>query len=146
MEPPLGHLHVVDDEDAVQVYEVSVADFNAYESDGHYWLTIYMRARALALPDGEDPEPWLEINRRFSSDPHPLLTEHQVFKVEPYDDELGNLTNLYYWTHVAFDGEVLVERADAQSLVLRVAGDTDADPIVLRAVFSWNPMRHRSVS
>lgn len=63
-----------------------------------------------------------------------------------YHEELFNLTDMYYWTHHPFSGEVLIEAVGEQLLTAQVVGSSDGEPVLARAEFRWNSERRRSFS
>ena len=136
-EPALGKLYCeVEDDDraVVEVYDVTLAEYNVYEEEGRHWLTLHVQARQEIEPiDGGHPEPWLEVNLPFDADPRPSLTAGRVLAVKAYDEELHNLTGLYYLTHDYFDGEVLVEEVVSGHLTARLTGESDSAMPVRRS-------------
>ncbi len=146
-EPALGRLHVVDDDDVVHVYAVTCAEYNIYQDEGLHWLTLLVAADQKITPeDEENPEPFLELNLHFDESPESDIRPGKLLTVPSYHEELSNLTNMYYFTHRPFDGEVLVEAVTEAGLTARVSGESDDDPVVLRADFLRNPELRRSFS
>ena len=145
LKPALGRLYVFDDDNIVHVYKITCAEFNVYTAEALHWLTLYVAADLKIEPnDNMNPEPFLEVNLYFQDSPEALLEAGVVLKVTSYHEEHFNLASMYYWTHSPFDGGVHVEAFEEDVLTARVEGESDNDPVVLRAKFQRNPERKRS--
>ncbi len=144
-DPALGELRRTDDDDVDHLYAITSAEYNIYEQGDHHWLTFRAEADHKIEPDDdENPEPWLEANLFFREDPSHLLRAATVLEIPSYDEDLGNLANMYYWTHCPFDGKITVEAATDGELTALVSGEADDNPVALRAVFKHNPAVERS--
>ena len=147
IDPVLGRLYRLDDEDVVRDFGITSSAYNIYEKEGHHWLSLVVKAESDNGADEEDElEPWLEMNLPFDETPGALLRVGAVLKVESYHEELFNLTSMYYWTHSPFDGQILIESVNEGSFSARVTGESDHEPVDLRAIFKLNSDLRRSFS
>ena len=113
--------------------------------DGYHWLTLYAASDKKLEPlEDMNAKPHLELNLYFEKDPEVLLKSGVVLQVASYHEELYNLASMYYWEHSYFDGSVHVEHFDGDVVTATVKGESDDDPVVLRANFIRNPNRRRS--
>jgi hypothetical protein len=145
LKPELGQLCRFDDENVLHVFEVSKAEFNFYEDEGYFWLTLYVLAEVKISPqDDMNPEPHIEVNLPFNESPETKILPGIVLKATAYHRQLANLASMYYFTHCSFDGGVHIEGFDGETLTARLEGQSDDDPVVCRAVFRRNTERERS--
>ncbi len=148
-DPVTGRLYVLDDDDVVHVYLMTEADYNVYEQDGHHWLTVYVEAETKLKPDDDmNAEPHLELNLCFDKSPESRLRVGELLEAPSYDDALGNLTNMYHWSHSPFENaQINIQAVDGDALTVEVSGEIDgSDPVVLKAVLQRNRQRVRSFS
>lgn len=138
----LGSLEVLDSDNVLCAFKVARAEFNVYEHAGWYWLSLHAETR----PSSADVDPFLEINVPFATDPRSSLVAGKSFRVNSYHDQLFNLSSFYYASHLPFDGELAVEQARVEELVLLVAGEAEGITLSLRAAFTRNASRRRSFS
>ena len=94
-----------------------------------------------------NPEPWLEINIPCGENAESLLVTHRTLRPVLYDDELGNLTNFYYWSHGSLEEtNVHVEAKSVSGFTALIRANPDAGPVALRATFQRNFELRRSFS
>jgi hypothetical protein len=142
-------LWVLDDEDEIHRYAVSVADYNVYEKDGKHCLCIYARAPKKLSPDELNPEPWIELNLKSAVRGHVELQGGSVLHMEAYDDEVGeNLTSMYYFSHAGVENVKVhvIKALSDDSRILDIAGEGNGGDIRLRGTFTLNPVRFQSFS
>ena len=146
-EPESGHLHRLDDDNCLYIHRVVTADYNLYSEQGIAWFTIRISADP-AENQSDEPitSPWLEISITTLGRPDPVLTECAYFPIPAYTSELGNLTNVFYYTHGSLeDGVLVIERITANGIVIRISGSSDDDPIVVRCIANHNAALKRSI-
>lgn len=143
-------LWVLDDEDTIHRYEVSLAQYNVYEDNGKHCLCIYARAPRKISPDESGPEPWIELNFESNARTDVALSPHAVLHTGAYDDVAGRwLTNIYYYSHAGVENvEVrVVEVLPNGQCLLDISGDGEVGgELRLRGTFAFNPERKRSFS
>ncbi|MBZ0113926.1 MAG: hypothetical protein K8J08_15795 [Thermoanaerobaculia bacterium] len=145
--PQLGQLCRVDDSGKTSVFEITSAEFNIYNQDKIQWLTLFVVARpSNEAQSGDLPEPELELNLVLSEEEVADLRPDQVLRVRSYDEEFFNLASMYYWTHAPFEGNLRIESISTEMLVGTVHGESDDEPVMLRAAFILNSARRRSFS
>jgi hypothetical protein len=142
-------LWVLDDEDEVHRYEVSVADYNVYEKDGKHCLCIYARAPKKISPDQRNPEPWIELNLKSRVKGDVEMRDGSILHMEDYDHGTGeNLTNMYYFSHAGVENVKvhIIEVLPDGRRVLDITGEGNGGDIRLRGTFAFNPARIQSFS
>lgn len=141
-------LTLEDDDGILHVFRVTVADYNQYEKDGRRWLTFYCRAdEKISPPDGQNPQPWLEINIPLLDEAESELRKGVKVSGAAYDDELGNLTNFYWYSHGGFESpDILIRTADPNGVLAEIRGEGDGSPVAILGRFVHNPLRCRSFS
>lgn len=141
-EPELGRLYVADDDDVLHGFEVTTAEYNCYQLCGQEWLTFFLVSQHIVDSD-DGPAPAMELNL-------PITKCESVFEngttkeVRSYDEDLGNLTSMYYVNQRPFDGSCVIEIVSNDELVARIEGQADHNPVALRASFRRCPKRMRS--
>ncbi len=145
--PEAGFLHLEDDDGVIEVYRVTSEDYNFYEEDGLWWLTVYCRAEEKVLPpEAENPEPWIEINIPFNIPAKVELTPGTKFSSVAYDETFGsNLTNIYWFSHSGLENPVIeIVSMNNTTATLRIRGERFDCPVAACATFALNPERKRS--
>ncbi|RBP40330.1 hypothetical protein DES53_10836 [Roseimicrobium gellanilyticum] len=141
-------LWVLDDENEIHRYAVSVADYNVYEKGGKHCLCIYARAPRKISPDDSNPEPWIELNFDSTKRNEVELNPNIVRHTGAYDDVAGRwLTNIYYYSHAGIENVVVrvIEVLPEGRVLLDITGEGEVGgEIRLRGTFSSNPDRKRS--
>ncbi len=68
------------------------------------WLTLYLGADLKLEPDDdESTEPHLELNLWWEENPDSVLKAGTSLVAPSYCEVRGNLTNMYYLTHLGFE-------------------------------------------
>ena len=144
-EPKLNQIIVVDDEDVLHTFSVESADFNVYQLDGFFWFTVNIESGSKVSPDiNSEYLVSTEINIPYKSDPSNKLYCGSTIKFESYDEELGNLTNMFHYAHLPIDGQISIENQSETQLTIKITGTYDHAPVSVYANLVRNEKRIRS--
>lgn len=106
------------------------SEFDWLEEDGQIFLHL-LAFEAEVIERTEEANtllgtPNVEINLPQDSNE---LSAGETLKIPSYDDELGNLTNLYVGLHLGITGKLHIDGIDRQFLQFRMESKLDEDDL-----------------
>ena len=132
-EPSVGWLHILTDENSLLRHQVVSGYYNVYQQGDHNWLTLQVRAKEACAPCDSNSTAWLELNMSLARELSSPLIKGAVLNFPASSKELGNLTSMFYHTHESLEDAVLtVEEMVGTSLLVRIKGVQDHNPVVVR--------------